>query len=357
MAAKIRFMVRAADLESELNVESRPFFAKLGDNDISWTITAQRTRIEERAVWTLSGTTVRRSIGFIAKCDFRSSTIRVYPAQVTMRIVNKQNSNESLERNFAKLFTPKRPCCGTRRFASWPKITDHERGFIEQGWIVLEVDIWPKSDGVISSIDDTSLELSVSCQTKEVAEPSIPKLLCVGSGNMAQRIIKCIVESRPDAAQRILVTAPSDRNFQAIIDAGCRACVMEDLDTIVNFGSELVLLCIKAQDYIRDAGDPDTELGRLMSVLDKKLKLSFMEGIYPREDELLMVHVAVDTAMKLDATSVIYTRPRSDCHEGKAKKVLELLGGPLLEISGGTLATDWFLQHWNGYISRNSIVE
>lgn len=178
-----------------------------------------------------------------------------------------------------------------------------------------------------------------------MSQSMIPKLLFVGAGNISQSIIKGILKVRPNAAQHILATAPTNKNLDVIKSLGCRTSLMENIKSALDdFGPELVFLCVKPQVYKKEANDASTHLHSLLSMVKSQTKISVMAGV-PSSQSEWSLRVMLNNCAEIGATSVFYLRP--DCYKTKskterdafdrqlerAKQVLQLLGGPLVEVT------------------------
>lgn len=182
-----------------------------------------------------------------------------------------------------------------------------------------------------------------------MTQPIMPKLLFVGAGNISQSIIKGILRARPNAAEQILATAPSNKNLEIIKNLGCRTSLLENIRNEVKlFDPEFVFLCVKPQVFIRESSDRSSCLYRLLAELNDKMKLSVMAGI-PSSPSSCTMRVMLNNAAAIGATSVFYRRPilcelmnKSgqnifDEQFEKAKEVLKLLGEPIVEVSSDHL--------------------
>lgn len=145
----------------------------------------------------------------------------------------------------------------------------------------------------------------------------IPKLFFVGAGNIAQSIIKGIIRGRPNAATRILATAPTSKNLDVVKRVlGCKTTLLEHASNSLNeFKPDFVFLCVKPQVLMDSISQPqDDKLSHLLnSMPDNCTTLSLLAGI--RRDVFTsafeipsknLVRVMLNTAAELGSTSVLY---------------------------------------------------
>lgn len=280
--------------------------------------------------------------GYYIKCDGVKSKSWSCDAQVDLRVISHREDCPPFQKDFQYVFNN-----GVGRgwpdYMSWNVITDPSNHYIKDDCITLEAFI-AASEPEITDIIQCDQDVRPVRVTKETNE-SIPSLLFIGAGKISQDIIKGILKARPEAAQDILVTAPSDKNLKTIQDLGCQTCLLEDsVLEVDNFRPEFVFLCVRPRIFLKELNNVKSQLYVLMSVLKSQMKLSVMEGIhYPQAE--LWVQVVLSSAASICKTSVFYLKPQS--YQQKTKKrrevfdeqlqravgVLRLIGHPVCEIT------------------------
>lgn len=143
----------------------------------------------------------------------------------------------------------------------------------------------------------------------------IPKLFFVGAGNIAQSIIRGIIKARPNAATRILATAPTSKNLDVVKSVlGCKTTLLDNASNTLNeFEPDFVFLCVKPQVLMNSIMKCDQLSHLLQSMPENCTALSLLAGIrrevftsafkIPAEN---IVRVMLNTAAELGSTSVVY---------------------------------------------------
>lgn len=177
---------------------------------------------------------------------------------------------------------------------------------------------------------------------------SVPKLLFVGAGNIAQSLMKGILRAQPNAATQILATAPTTKNLDVIKEKlGCQTSLLSNIKTKLNeFDPDFVFICVKPQVLLSSIAKRDVLLQLLSSIPHKCIMLSLLAGIKSQvlastlnQPERNVVRLMVNTAAQLQATSVFY-HPHikiDAATEEKLNQLFEMIGRPTVRLTDESL--------------------
>lgn len=176
----------------------------------------------------------------------------------------------------------------------------------------------------------------------------LPRMLFVGAGNIAQSIMKGIIKAQPNAASRMLATAPTLRNLSVIKDQlGCHTSLLSDYPTTVpEFCPDYIFLCVKPQVLLDSIAKRDTLIQLLNSVPIECITISLVAGVKTetlftkfKQPEKNIVRLMVNTAAEIGATSVFYhSHPDLEMeHQLRLAQLFGLLGRPIVKVPNENL--------------------
>lgn len=178
----------------------------------------------------------------------------------------------------------------------------------------------------------------------------IPKLLFIGAGNIAQSIMKGILKAQPEAASRILATAPTLKNLDVVKNKlGCKTTLLKDAREDVNeFKPDYIFLCVKPQVLMSSiANSKQDELSNLLTNTPcSSTTLSLLAGIksqvftseFDMADEKI-VRVMLNTAAEIGSTSVLYhAAPSFDENKlNEMERLFKLIGQAVVRLHDESL--------------------
>lgn len=176
----------------------------------------------------------------------------------------------------------------------------------------------------------------------------IPKLLFVGAGNIAQSIMRGILRDQPQAAQRILATAPTNRNLDQIRDKlGCKISLLKNAkSTLSEFDPDFVLICVKPQVLLSSISSRDLLTQLLKSIPHKCTTLSLLAGIKSQVfasafnlPERSIVRAMLNTAAEIGSSSVFFHAHNEldSVTLDRVQQLFGLIGRPVVKLNDENL--------------------
>lgn len=171
-----------------------------------------------------------------------------------------------------------------------------------------------------------------------MAQKTIPKLLFVGAGNIAQSIIKGIIKARPNATNHILATAPTTKNLTLLDKIGCKTIILDNAQqSVVDFRPDFVFLCFKPQVFLKSVENSKTKESHdnlynflriipqdctTLSLLAGVERNNFVSTFSIKGDNF--VRVMLNTAAEIGSTSVLYHATTKFTQTTKAQEMEDL---------------------------------
>lgn len=233
--------------------------------------------------------------------------------------MNRQGKSPAIKRTntIRTEFSKESTFSGVAKWLTWAEVTRFDE-------ITLEINMLAMPPQGVTSIHSTeiyTIDPQTVCRCVD-----FPKILFIGAGHICQSILEGIFKAsditrRDPLGERILVTAPSNRNLGIIRELGCHTCLLEKAKTKVEvFKPDLVFLCIPTQAFLEEAYEPDSDLCSLLCLLNDRIKVSFMHGIALNQMDL-SIQVIVNHGATVGATNIYYKIPRTYKNKPKEERV------------------------------------